>query len=358
VNLGSRDFYKPRGAERLHMTCRYVALLAGVLMTAAPFGAPADAQVAVHPSATAFGTSFRAWMSQHEVPAASLAITKDGQLIATLGVGGMEAAAPAAIASLSKAITGVCVAQLVDSGRLSFSAPLGSVLARTFARLGQPADPRFKAITIEQLLMHRAGLAREPMGGPPARDMAGRFINTLATPLTGDPGGAMVYSNIGYGTLGMVVEAVTGSPYERYCREVALKPMKAAGTIDPRLQARAANGGWRVSAIDYARFIQVFDSQAFDSQAFDPASPGLGPLARQWQATRNSAGAYGLGIFARRTPQGIVLNHSGRNALRERGGSLVIKFPNGWTAVAMFAGDPRGGVAELRRRLETAFAGL
>ena len=242
----------------------------------------------------------------------------------------------------------MCIAQIVDSGRLSFSAPLGSVLARTFARLGQPADPRFKAITIEQLLMHRAGLAREPQGGPVARDMAGRFINTLATPLSDDPGGAMVYSNIGYGTLGMVVEAVTGSPYERYCRDAVLKPMKVAGMIDPRLQSRASSGGWRVSAIDYARFIQVLD----------PVSPGLGPLARQWQAERNSAGAYGLGIFARRTPQGIVLNHSGRNALPERGGSFVIKFPNGWTAVAMFAGDPRGGVADLRQRLQTAFAGL
>jgi CubicO group peptidase (beta-lactamase class C family) len=350
VNLASRDFYKPGSAERLHMNSRYAALLAGALITAS-FGAPAVAQaaeVADHPSATAFGASFRAWMSQHEVPAASLAIMKDGHLTATLGAGGMAAATPAAIASLSKAITGVCIAQIVDSGRLSFSAPLGSVLARTFARLGQPADPRFKAITIEQLLMHRAGLAREPQGGLVARDMAGRFINTLATPLSDDPGGAMVYSNIGYGTLGMVVEAVTGSSYERYCRDAVLKPMKVAGMIDPRLQARASSGGWRVSAIDYARFIQVLD----------PVSPGLGPLARQWQAERNSEGVYGLGIFARRSPQGIVLNHSGRNALPERGGSFVIKFPNGWTAVAMFAGDPRGGVADLRQRLQTAFADL
>ena len=109
----------------------------------------------------------------------------------------------------------------------------------------------------------------------------------------------MVYSNIGYVTLGMVVEAVTGSAYERYCRDAALKPMKAAGTIDPRLRQRASSGGWRVSAIDYARFIQVFE----------PGSPGLGPLARQWQdgAERRSR-AYGLGIFIRRTPQGIVLN--------------------------------------------------
>ena len=98
----------------------------------------------------------------------------------------------------------------------------------------------------------------------------------LATPLDSDPGGEMVYSNIGYITLGMVIQAVTGRDYESYCRDVALRPMNASGTIDPLLRPRASSGGWRVSAIDYARFIQVFE----------PGSPALGPLGRQWQEAR------------------------------------------------------------------------
>ena len=288
-------------------------------------------------------------MSQYQVPAASVAIMKDGHLMSTLGVGGMAAAAPAAIASLSKAITAVCVAQIVDSGRLSFTAPLGSVLARTFARLGQPADPRFKAITIEQLLMHRAGLAREPQGGPVARDLTGRFINTLATPLADDPGGAMVYSNIGYVTLGMVVEAVTGSAYERYCRDAVLKPMKVAGTIDPQLRhaRRAVAGACRRST---TRGLSRCSIRGPPASARSRGNGRRRAIARR---------AYGLGIFARRTPQGVAPEpQRPQCAGCERGGSFVIKFPNGWTAVAMFAGDPRGGVADLRRRLETAVAGL
>ena len=123
--------------------------------------------------------------------------------------------------------------------------------------------------------------------------------------------------------------------------------MQASGTIDPQLRQRASSGGWRVSAIDYARFIQVFE----------PGSAGLGPLGRQWQDGRSGSPPMGLGSSSRRTPQGIVLNHSGR-LIRERSGSYVIKFPNGWTAVTIFAGDPRGHIADLRRRLETAVASL
>jgi CubicO group peptidase (beta-lactamase class C family) len=324
------------------------AVLTGVLLATAPFGAPAGAQVVGKPSMAALSQSVQEWMSDYQVPAASVAIMRGGRLVSAFGFGGMNANTPARIASLSKAITGVCVAQLVDAGRLSFTTPLGSVLARTFARLGQPIDPRFKAITIEQLLMHRAGLAREPLPGPPARNLAGRFMQTLATPLNDSPGAAMVYSNIGYVTLGMVVETVTGSAYERYCRDVALRPMKASGSIDPQLQSRASSGGWRVSAIDYARFIQ----------AFDPASPAIGPVARNWQETRRGPQAYGLGVFIRRTQNGTLLTHTGRNALRERGGSYLLVSPHGWTAVATFAGDPRAWTADLRRRLETAAVGL
>jgi CubicO group peptidase (beta-lactamase class C family) len=319
-------------------------LLAGALLAALPVAAPANT-----PVAPALDPSLREWVSQYAVPAASAAIMQNERLVATFGFGGMQAGAPSRIASLSKAITGICIAQLVDAGRLSFTTPLGGVLAPTFARLGQPVDPRFKAITIEQLLRHRAGLPREAMRGAPARDLKGSFVNILATPLAENPDGAMTYSNIGYLTLGMVVEAVTGSDYERYCREVALRPMRATGAIDPQLRQRASSGGWRVSAVDYARFIQVFE----------PGSAALGPRGRAWQDALDGRRAYGLGVGILRTERGAILTHTGRVALRERGGSYVIKFPNGWTAVTAFAGDPLpGATADLRRRFEAVIAGL
>ena len=130
------------------------ACLAGLLLVAGALDAPARAQgvphgmpqgvrVQDHPAQlnAGFDSLLRNWMSEHQIAAASLAAMKDKRIVTTLGYGGMNAAAPARIASLSKAITAVCVARLVDQGRLSFTTPLGAVLANTFRRFGLPVDP-------------------------------------------------------------------------------------------------------------------------------------------------------------------------------------------------------------------------
>ena len=175
--------------------------------------------------------------------------------------------------------------------------------------------------------------------------MAGTFVKTLATPLASAPGSTMSYSNIGYLTLGMVAQAVTGIDYERYCHDASLAPMKVSGSIDPALRARAPNGGRRVSAIDYAKFLQVFD----------PGTAGLGPISRTWFESRNERPAYGLGVQMRRTARGFILSHSGRVASSERGGAYFIKFDSDLTVVVTFAGDAGPvGTPDLRRRLEAA----
>jgi len=290
--------------------------------------------------------NIRDWMRQHHVPAAALAAMKDGRLIKTFSYGGMDPAQPAHIASLSKAITAVCVAGLIDQGRLSFKAPLGSAIPAAFRRYGEPADPRFKRITIEQLLMHRAGLARESRAHR-NQNLGGAFRSALKIPLEENPGGPMSYSNVGYITLGIVAETLTGQDYERYCGSAALAPMGATGSIDPVLRHRTSNGGWLVSAIDYAKFIQVFDQ----------SSHLLGPVTRGWQDALHGDEVYGLGTRIRRMPRGRMFYHGGSAApdqYGERSGAYTMKFPNGWTTVITFEGDPRG--SDLRRRLESAVA--
>jgi len=320
------------------------ALLAAFALGASGLNAPARAQAGTGKVAQALDATFREWMRQHDVDTGSLAAMKDGVIVKSFGYGGLRPGQPARVASLSKAITAVCIARLVDDGRLSFTTPLATVLANTFRRFGNPVDPRFKTVTIEQLLMHRAGFAREPRPGPRAHDIAGMYYKALATPLASDPGREMSYSNIGYLTLGVVVEAVTGSDYERYCRGAALAPMKAAASIDPQLRDRAPNGGWRVSAADYAKFLQVFE----------PDAGVLGPVSRKWLESRNERPAYGLGIYLRRTANGFVFSHAGKSNADEGSGSYALKFDNGWTAVVTFEGDVRRAGGDLHRRLEAA----
>jgi CubicO group peptidase (beta-lactamase class C family) len=149
----------------------------------------------------------RAWMQRYHVPTSSLAVMKDGALAGSFGYGGWEPKQMHRLASLSKAITGVCIARLAQQGRLAFSDKLGTLLAKTFQRLGEPVDPHFNSITIEQLLTHRGGLALDvpPMIVVPTETMEDRFRTVLATKLVYNPGTSKGYSNIGYLTLGMVV---------------------------------------------------------------------------------------------------------------------------------------------------------
>jgi CubicO group peptidase (beta-lactamase class C family) len=328
---------------RLRLCVGLFAVLPALLLIALCLPAHAQSSAAI---AIELDASVKGWMVQHHVNAASLAAMKDGKIVKSFGYGGSEPDQPARIASLSKAITAVCVARLIDGGRLAFSAPLGTVLASAFAKFGEPVDPRFKVVTIEQLLMHRSGFAREPrLDGAPPHDVAEGFMKALATPLIADPGNKMSYSNVGYQTLGMVVETITGASYERNCRSAALEPMQASGKIDPVLRGRSPNGGWLVSAIDYAKFVQVFDSK----------TKVLGEVSRAWMDSRREIPTYSLGTFMRRTARGVTYQHDGKVALREGGGSYSIKFDNGWTIVVMFDGNHNTDVyLDLGRRLETA----
>ena len=50
----------------------------------------------------------------------------------------------------------------------------------------------------------------------------------------------------------MVIQAVTGQPYEEVCHPRLLGLMGFRAVIDPILRQRASNGGWTISARDHA----------------------------------------------------------------------------------------------------------
>ena len=106
--------------------------------------------------------AWRAWMVKIGQRTGGMVVLHAGQPVREAAMGRAVVGAPVPFASLSKAITGVCIAHLIDRGRLSFDTPLSQALARTFARIGAPADPRLLQVTISQLLIHRAGFAPRP----------------------------------------------------------------------------------------------------------------------------------------------------------------------------------------------------
>lgn len=285
--------------RRLFLSVVTIAFLAAML--------PAQAQ-----TVDGVDQAWRAWMAKYGRRTGGLAVIHGGQPVLQAAMGRLAVGAPVPLASLSKAITGVCIAGLIDRGQLSFDTPLSQALARTFARIGGPADPRMASVTIGQLLSHRAGFgpkldtANGPLGSylidntarRTAFDTQLKWVISRELPLA--PGTHYAYSNAAYLILGAVIEETSGRDYEGYCRETVLLPLGARdAALDPAWRILSSFGGWRMPLADYGRFYQ----------AFALGNPAIGPVARAWMMSpdgkRVGGGVhYGLGTFVRPTRVG------------------------------------------------------
>ena len=253
-----------------------------------------------------------------KVPGASFAVTKDRRLVYARGFGladisTQQAVQPASlfrIASVSKPFTAVAILQFVEQKRLALSDRVWDVL-----NLAEPADNRWKSITILNLLQHTGGWDRDQIRFDPmfAHVTISRALNVaspveprhiiqymLTRPLEFDPGGRSTYSNFGYCLLGRVIERLAGASYEEHLQRAVLAPLgirrmrlgktlpaqRAAGEVtyyDERtapsvfgksvervplpygawsLEAMDSNGGWLASAVDLVRFAAAFDQPA------------------------------------------------------------------------------------------------
>lgn len=133
-------------------------------------------------------------------------------------------------ASIAKMFTGVAIAQLVESGRLSFDDNVG----RHWPDFPNPAIR--DRVTIRQLLTHTSGLGpkdyyddpRYPAAAENLRNLADYLRLAVDTPLEGTPG-TFTYSNSGYLILGGIIERVTGQDFYATIRERVFRP---AGMTD------------------------------------------------------------------------------------------------------------------------------
>lgn len=269
--------------------------------------------------------AFTAWARTHGVERGAIAIAWRGRPLASAGHGGLTADDPAPIASLSKAVTALCAARLIDAGRLDYETRVGQALAPLIARTAPPADPRLADVTVSQLLAHRSGLPRmvEMTSGAagmasPLEEQARRI---LAAPLNAAPGERYEYSNQGYILLSAIIAAVTGEDYEAYCRRSVLAPLGAGSAqIDPHFRELplAGSGGWAISAMDTARLVfQLW-----------PDNPAFGPQTRAWLAQRlQDSPAYALGFEYRGDQSPPIITHTG--LLQDRDVSVSTRFI-GW----------------------------
>ncbi len=143
------------------------------------------------------------------------------------------------IGSLVKPITRAAVLKLESEGKLR----LADSIAKFFPEV--PADKR--AITIADVVKHRAGFP-DSFGRDDelitAEDLLERLMKS---PLIAPVGEEENYSNAGYSLLAMLIERVSGTPYEEYVDEAIFKPagVKGVGYAIPHWPARTLAVGTR-----------------------------------------------------------------------------------------------------------------
>ena len=192
------------------------------------------------------------FLDKWKIPAASVAVVRDERLVYAKGFGYTDTAEVVPtdpnhlfrIASVSKLITGVAIAHLMQEGKLSLDGhvfgPQGYLPDSIY---GRPWQKRGYEITVRHLLEHTSGFSVRTMGDPAfnlhrvAHDMETTLpvsrkqlirwqLNQL---IPYKPGTRYSYSNVGYIMLHEIVEQVSGLPYEEYVRDNLLRPADIRG---------------------------------------------------------------------------------------------------------------------------------
>jgi CubicO group peptidase (beta-lactamase class C family) len=297
------------------------AVITALIAMMVPGLGPPRAETAGTPEA--FGEALKNWAGKHRIKRAFIIVRRDGRTVYTSALGGAKPDRPVPLASLSKAITGACIATLVRDGKLGVETPVSQALAQFIATHGKPRDPRLAGVTVAQLLTHRAGFAtgddddpatgrnldaylkRNTSRAPPKPSLVAA---TLRAKLAHEPGAQYGYGNAAYLLLGAIIEEASCKPYLGYCREAVLGPLGVTGDFAPAWRVSSSMGGWRMKGKDYLAFLDLFAAD----------DPRLGEPAKAWMLDPAGKSVpfdptawYGLGTLVRKAERGVDVWHWG-----------------------------------------------
>lgn len=253
-------------------------------MTMEHFTHPKLAENADFKSAVGF---FERWitlkMSEQRQPGLSLGLLVDQELVYARGFGYSDLAAqtPARadtiyrIASNTKLFTSIAIMQLRDAGKLRLDDSVVELL--DWFKIRQ-RFPDAKPLTVRHLLTHTSGLPRDdhtPMWTDTAFPNREQIIAALPNRETALlPETRWKYSNLGFATLGEIVEKVSGQPYVEYIHQHIIDPLGMASTfvtLPESFRARLATGYTRIG-LSAERQPEPFTESGGYTAAFNNAS--------------------------------------------------------------------------------------
>lgn len=166
----------------------------------------------------------------------------------TFGYKDLEAKTPLAkddifrIASISKSFTATGIMQLVEQGKLSLDADVSEILGFEVRNPNFPKVP----VTVKMLLSHSSSM----------NDYNGYFSLNSINPDSSkswktawnnyEPGTKYEYCNMGFNTLGTIIEIVSGERFDQYIVNHIMKPL-------------GVYGGYEVASLDSSKFVKLYE---------------------------------------------------------------------------------------------------
>jgi CubicO group peptidase (beta-lactamase class C family) len=205
-------------------------------------------------------------ITQQTFPAASIAVTHGGRLIALkafghftykpsekiaagapsfafFAKGGLDAVNPSTIfdlSSLTKVVATTTMAMLLyERGLLDLDAPVSAAVPEFISDAAK--DPRRHEVTLRMLLSHSSGLPAHEKFFLKTRTRAELLQAAFTTPLAAGPATIAVYSDIGFIILGVALERLADESLDRFCQREIFAPLAMTSTtFNPPTGIRAA----------------------------------------------------------------------------------------------------------------------
>lgn len=178
------------------------------------------------------------------IPGMALGIVRDGQIAHLQSFGKADSSGQAVtpqtpfyLGSVSKSFTALAVMQLVEAGQIDLDAPVQAYLP-WFELADKEASAQ---ITVRNLLNQTSGIStRDGNRFWASRQGLEETVRGFsAIPLAQPVGEIYQYSNINFGTAGLIVEKVSGQPYADYVSEYILEPLDMRHSYASRGPAQA-----------------------------------------------------------------------------------------------------------------------
>ncbi len=171
-------------------------------------------------------------MARQHIPGVALLVSHAGHPVLTKGYGmaNLELEVPVKpetifqSGSVGKQFTATAVMMLVEDGKIGLEDPL--------TKFFPDAPATWKQVTIRELLSHTAGFTDYPKNFDMRKDYTAKELLKIveAIPLAYPPGTKWSYSNLGFLTLGLVIQKVSGEFYGDFLQARVFKPLGMTST--------------------------------------------------------------------------------------------------------------------------------